>query len=100
MGPTDPRPGARRTHGPPRNLSRRPSAEKLLRRRLRAARELGVPAPTLTCGPTHSPRGRLAALDRRIARELDLAGGKRLPPWDDEEEDDDEDPWTPSFRRS
>jgi hypothetical protein len=99
MGPTDPRPGARRPAPPSNRRPRRP-LETLLRRRLRAARDLGVPAPGLTSGPTTSPRGRLAALDRRIARELDLAGGKQLPPWDEEEEDDDEDLWTPSFRHS
>jgi hypothetical protein len=60
-----------------------------------------VAAPALSLSPAGSPRGRLAALDRRIARELDRAGGKRLPPWDEEEDDgDDEDLWTPSFRRS
>lgn len=96
MGPNAPRRGI-----PPRATKPRPP-ETLLRRRLRAARDLGVPAPALTAGPTASPRGRLAALDRRIARELDLAGGKRLPPWEDEidEEDDDEDRSIPSFRAS
>jgi hypothetical protein len=99
MGQVAPRRGARPT-GSPQSAARRSPSETLLRRRLRAARDLGIAAPALTPGLTDSPRGALAALDRRIARELDLAGGKRLPPWDDEEDGDDPDPWTPSFRGS
>lgn len=100
MGQPDPRHAARRPEPPRQAARRRPSSETLLQRRLRAARDLGIPAPALTPGPSGSPRGALAALDRRIARELDLAGGKRLPPWDDDDDGDDPDPWTPSFRRS
>lgn len=53
--------------------------------RLRAMRELGleVPAAALDRHP-RDLAWRVAVMDRWIARHLDLAGGRQLPPWTDE----------------
>ncbi len=64
------------------------TAEQRLRRahrhRLRALREWGLEAPTAIL--ERHPQDlawRVSVLDRWIARHLDLAGGRRLPPWTD-----------------
>ena len=75
-----------------RRFSSRPNSLKhIFLHRTRAARELGLRVPRrLARGPAQSLPERIAVLDRWIAADLELAGGKRLPPW--EPEDDDEDP--------
>jgi hypothetical protein len=86
-----------------RPLSSRPSAlKRILQHRARAARELGLRIPRrLARGPAQTLPERIAVLDRWIAADLELAGGKRMPPWepeDDDETDDfeDEEPNPPS----
>jgi hypothetical protein len=71
--------------------------ERVLRTRLRACRALGVRVPVeLSSGPAGTLLLRVAALDRRLTRALDLRGGARLPPWPgeppEEPREDEEDP--------
>jgi hypothetical protein len=47
-------------------------------------------------GPPATLARRIARLDRWIGRELDLAGGKRFPAWEDEEGERGPDPRFPS----
>ncbi len=77
------------------NRSTPTSALDRLRRthrfRARAIRELGldVPAAVLDRHP-RDLAWRVSVMDRWIGRHLDLAGGRRLPPWSDAETLDDE----------
>ncbi|MDP6528686.1 MAG: hypothetical protein QF819_05860 [Gemmatimonadota bacterium] len=80
--PRPPRPGHLFRPGPgpdgPTTLDR------LCRVRRRALRDLGVRPPKRP--PGGDPRALIlhaATLDRWIARNLDLAGGRRIPPWED-----------------
>ena len=80
----------------PRRISARSSLTRLLDRRLRAARELGIPVPAGFARRPGPPRPRdVAVLDRWIARDLDVAGGKCLPPWDEPDEERGSDGPTP-----
>lgn len=95
FGPVPFRSGLRSSRGrragspgrPPRRIPL--NAEQRLRRahrhRLRALREFGlvVPASILDRHP-NDLAWRVSVLDRWIARHLDLAGGRKLPPWTDE----------------
>jgi hypothetical protein len=72
------------------------SAHDRLRRvhslRARALRELGVEVPASIL--ERHPRDlawRVSVMDRWIGRHLDLAGGRRLPPWNDPDEEDHDD---------
>jgi hypothetical protein len=73
-----------------------PSALDRLRRahrhRMRALRELGLAVPAAVLD--RHPRDlvwRVSMMDRWIGRHLDLAGGRRLPPWSDADVDDEDD---------
>ncbi|MGQ0723237.1 MAG: hypothetical protein ACT4PE_16945 [Candidatus Eiseniibacteriota bacterium] len=71
---------------------------RILLHRTRAARDLGLSVPRrLAGGPTQTLPQRIAVLDRWIAADLELAGGKRLPPWEPEDDDelDDDEPTLP-----
>ena len=55
---------------------------RLLGRRLRVCRELGVTVPEqLRAGPPETLMLRLTGVDRRLTRELETRGGVALPPW-------------------
>lgn len=71
---------------------------RVFRDRRRALHQLGVRVPPeLARGPATTLPQRLDAVERRIALELELAGGKRLPAWDPEDDpfEEDEDPASP-----
>ncbi len=75
----------------------RAALDRQLARRRRAIRSLGlIEPPHLVVGPPATLARRIARLDRWIGRELDLAGGKRFPAWEDEEGERGPDPRFPS----
>jgi hypothetical protein len=58
---------------------------RLLARRLRVCRDLGIPVPEqLRAGPPETLLLRLTGVDRRLTRELEARGGVALPPWSGE----------------
>jgi hypothetical protein len=75
-----------------RRFASRPSTlRRILQHRTRAARDLGLSVPRrLARGPAQTLPQRIAVLDRWIAADLELAGGKRLPPWEPEDDEDDD----------
>lgn len=100
--PRPPSPGTpsprSRGRGPGRGPGR---LRRLHRDRLNAIRQLRIRIPD---GAFSRHPGnlawRVAVMDRWIARDLNLAGGRRLPPWEDpfDEEEEEEWPFRPGAR--